>query len=85
MLCAVIDMLHNLIIKMFAEFVGILSIVFFIAADIVKLATYLKEHLRIQALPEQPSYEEYRKTVLLVLARLVTYNRRRPGEVQALR
>ncbi len=51
--------------------------------DIVKLANQLKDSLGKAKRPETP--EELRSLQLNVLARLISYNRRRPGEVQSLR
>ena len=52
--------------------------------DIVKLAEYLKSSI-VSISSTIEDYTAYRRMVLLVLARLISYNRRRPGEVQALR
>jgi transcription elongation factor Elf1 len=54
-----------------------------VAQDIVKLATHLKDSLESAKRPETP--DEMRSLQLNVLARLISYNRRRPGEVQSLR
>ena len=57
--------------------------VFIVAEDIVKLANYLKG--KLAECREPTTYGEFRELSLLVLARLISFNRRRPGEVQALR
>ncbi len=51
--------------------------------DIKKLATYLNEKLKAfdRALPA--TYSNYRHAIQLVLAKLISFNRRRCGEVQA--
>ncbi|XP_033725163.1 uncharacterized protein LOC117315128 [Pecten maximus] len=52
--------------------------------DVQKLASYLKRELE-SFNTSDASYDNYRKGVVLVESNLITYNRRRPGEVQAMR
>ncbi|XP_069107330.1 uncharacterized protein [Argopecten irradians] len=52
--------------------------------DVQKLAIYLKRELETFNLSDA-SNENYRKGVVLAQANLITYNRRRPGEVQVMR
>ena len=54
-----------------------------VAQDIVRLAEHLKEELSNAQWPT--TIEKFHDMQLDVLARLISYNRRRPGEVQALR
>jgi len=54
-----------------------------VAQDIVRLAEHLKEELSNAQWPT--TIEKFYDMQLDVLARLISYNRRRPGEVQALR
>ena len=51
--------------------------------DIEKFATHLKDEARRADLDDH-SFFNYKKVVLVALASLIAYNRRRPGEVQAL-
>lgn len=51
--------------------------------DVKKLSEYLKQEALSCDLKNY-SYENFRKVVTLGLASLITYNRRRPGEVQAM-
>ena len=53
------------------------------AGDIQKMAAFLNEQLAKAEEPE--NYSEYRRLVLLILAKVITYNRRRCGEMQAIR
>ncbi|OWF34468.1 uncharacterized protein LOC110445058 [Mizuhopecten yessoensis] len=52
--------------------------------DIEKLASYIKREMEAFDTADT-SYDNYRKAVVLVESNLITYNRRRPGEVQAMR
>ncbi|XP_041464862.1 uncharacterized protein LOC121415637 [Lytechinus variegatus] len=52
-------------------------------ADIEKFATHLKDEARRADLDDH-SFSNYKKVVLIAEASLIAYNRRRPGEVQAL-
>lgn len=56
--------------------------------DIVKLATYLVTELQKLESKLDPALADnmkFRKVVMLVQSRLLLYNRRRPGELEALR
>ncbi|XP_060064937.1 uncharacterized protein LOC132545279 [Ylistrum balloti] len=51
--------------------------------DVQKLAVYLRSEMENFNI-EDTSYENFRNGVILAEAGLITYNRRRPGEIQAL-
>ena len=51
--------------------------------DIAELAGFLEK--KLSNLEEPTSYEEFLECQNLVLARLISYNRRRPGEVQVIK
>lgn len=53
-------------------------------SDIMKFSQYLTREAAACDLQDK-SYSNYRKVVMLTLASLISYNRRRPGEVQAIR
>ncbi|KAJ8017713.1 hypothetical protein HOLleu_44683 [Holothuria leucospilota] len=55
-----------------------------VPSDVVKFSQHLKEKAKVCDL-EDTSYQNYRKVVILALAALISYNRRRPGEVQAIK
>lgn len=55
-----------------------------IPSDVVKFSNFLKEKAKVCDLKDT-SYQNYRKVVILALAALISYNRRRPGEVQAIK
>ena len=52
--------------------------------DIKKLAEYFQKEIGSFNRKDM-SYQNFRKGVMLAEAKLITYNRRRSGEVQALR
>lgn len=52
--------------------------------DIIKLSAYLKSESNSCDLLDN-SYNNFRKVAILSLAGLISYNRRRPGEVQAMK
>lgn len=55
-----------------------------IPSDVVKFSNFLKEKAKVCDLKDT-SYQNYRKVVIVALAALISYNRRRPGEVQAIK
>lgn len=55
-----------------------------VPSDVVKFSQYLKGEAKVCDLKDT-SYPNYRKVVILALAALISYNRRRPGEVQAIK
>ncbi|XP_072050774.1 uncharacterized protein [Amphiura filiformis] len=52
-------------------------------SDIEKLSVYLRDRAESADL-EDYSYTNYRRNVIVALASCISYNRRRPGDVQAL-
>ena len=52
-------------------------------ADIAKLASHLRAKMLAMEMPA--SYDDFRRMQYLCLARLMSYNRRGPGEVQTLK
>ena len=51
--------------------------------DIARFATYMKQKMEEAQQPR--TIDEFRELQYDILARLIAYNRRRPGEVQVLR
>ena len=51
--------------------------------DIARFATYMKQKMEEAQHPR--TIDEFRELQYDILARLIAYNRRRPGEVQVLR
>ena len=52
-------------------------------ADIAKFAQHMQEKMQMMESPT--TYEEFRTLQYLTMARLISFNRRRPGEVQVMR
>ena len=52
-------------------------------ADIAKLAQHMQE--RMQMMESPLTYDEFRTCQYLTMARLIAFNRRRPGEVQVMK